>query len=132
MKAASFQVCVGTFVPIHQQLISQIRDRVAGGLLVAGDELPSVRELSSELVINPMTVSKAYSQLVAQGILERRRGARMAVSGRCMPLPELSRAASLEPSLVSAAERARDLQIGVFEATRLFNAVLQTVFRKMA
>jgi DNA-binding transcriptional MocR family regulator len=50
-------------VPVYRQLMDQIRFHIASGLLKPGDELPSTRALSTELGVNPMTVSKAYSFL---------------------------------------------------------------------
>ena len=61
-------------VPIYRQIMDQVRRLVSAGQLAAGDQLESVRELSSRLKVNPMTVSKAYSFLEREGLLERRRG----------------------------------------------------------
>lgn len=51
-----------------------MRRLLATGALTPGDAVPSVRELATELRINPATVSKAYQTLVAAGLLEVRRG----------------------------------------------------------
>ncbi len=67
-------------VPIYQQLIDQVRRLVASGLLGPGTELPSVREMAQEHTVHPMTISKAYSLLEAEGTLERRRGKPMTVA----------------------------------------------------
>ena len=75
-----FSVTTGSGEPIYRQLVEQVRRLVAGGQLAAGNELPSVRETAQALAINPMTVSKAYSQLEATGVLERRRGVGMVVA----------------------------------------------------
>ena len=61
-------------VPVYRQLMDQVKLHIASGVLEPGDELPSTRLLSSELGINPMTVSKAYSYLERDGIVERRPG----------------------------------------------------------
>ena len=61
-------------VPIYRQVMDQIRDEIMAGHLKEGDRLMSVRELSSQLKVNPMTVSKAYSAMETEGLLERRRG----------------------------------------------------------
>ena len=61
-------------VPVYRQLMDQIKFHVASGLVAPGDELPSTRALSSELGLNPMTVSKAYSYLEKEGVVERRPG----------------------------------------------------------
>jgi len=66
--------------PIYRHLVDQVRLRMAAGQLVARQEIPSVRELAQELAVNPMTVSKAYSLLEFEGVLERRRGLSMVVA----------------------------------------------------
>ena len=67
-------------VPIYRQIIDQTRLLVAGGRLAPGARLPSVRAIATELGINSMTVSKAYSLLEQAGIVERRRGIGMVVT----------------------------------------------------
>jgi GntR family transcriptional regulator len=77
-----FSIVPSSNEPIYRQLVGQVRRLVAGGQLAPGDVLPSVREISQELVLNPMTVSKAWSILEAEGVLKRRRGAGMYVAER--------------------------------------------------
>jgi len=67
-------------VPIYRQIVDQIRRQCATGALAEGDLLPSVRSIATSLGINPMTVSKAYSQLEAEGLVVRKRGVGMAVT----------------------------------------------------
>jgi GntR family transcriptional regulator len=67
-------------VPIYRQLLDQIRRMVASGQLPPGTSLPSIRELALQHAINPMTVSKAYSLLEAEGLLERNRGKPMTIA----------------------------------------------------
>jgi len=61
-------------VPIYRQIIDQVNEQIITGILNEGERLIPVRELSAQLAINPMTVSKAYSSMEAEGLLERRRG----------------------------------------------------------
>jgi len=61
-------------VPVYRQLMDQVKFHVASGLLQPGDELPSTRALSSQLGVNPMTISKAYSYLEKEQVIERRPG----------------------------------------------------------
>ncbi|MCY4128466.1 MAG: GntR family transcriptional regulator [Gammaproteobacteria bacterium] len=67
-------------VPIYQQIVNQCRKLVAGGQLKPGDKLPSVRMIATDLGINPMTVSKAYSLLDQTGVVVRQRGLGMVVA----------------------------------------------------
>lgn len=69
-------------IPIYRQLVEQIRRLVVGGQLRAGDQLPSVRELALEHAVNPMTISKAYSQLEMEGLLIRQRGKPMQIAAQ--------------------------------------------------
>jgi len=78
-------------IPIYRQLLEQVRRMVASGQLAPGAELPSVRELAIQHAVNPMTVSKAYSLLEAEGLLERNRGRPMTVANRPKNAAQLSR-----------------------------------------
>ncbi len=64
-----FYLLPGSGIPIYKQIIKQIKHAAAGGLLSQGEQLPSVRELSESLTINPNTVSKAYQELEREGII---------------------------------------------------------------
>ena len=77
-------------VPIYRQLMDQIRESVARGRLKAGSRLPSVRVLSRELVVNPNTIARVYSELERDGILNTRPGLGVFVAEA---QPELSVAA---------------------------------------
>ncbi|HEY2410767.1 MAG TPA: GntR family transcriptional regulator [Pirellulaceae bacterium] len=61
-------------VPIFRQLVAQIREAIARGRMKTDERLPSVRELSRELVINPNTVARVYTELEREGILNTRPG----------------------------------------------------------
>jgi GntR family transcriptional regulator len=60
--------------PIFEQVIQQIKFAIAAGALRETELLPSVRDLSKQLVINPNTVARAYRQLQDDGVAETRRG----------------------------------------------------------
>ena len=61
-------------LPIYQQLVQQIREAIARGELKPEEGLPSVRQLSRELVVNPNTVARAYTELERAGLLVSRPG----------------------------------------------------------
>ena len=61
-------------LPVYRQMISQLKERIASGQLAPDTQLPSVRDLSAELHINPLTVAKAYQFLERDGFVETRRG----------------------------------------------------------
>jgi len=62
-------------VPIYLQLMEQVRHGVETGALKPGDQLPGLRPLAEQLVINPNTVAKAYRELEHEGVIELRHGA---------------------------------------------------------
>jgi GntR family transcriptional regulator len=78
--ALSIHVSPNSGVPIYRQLMDQLRAQVAGGRIAAGEFLPSVRQVAEELQVNPMTVSKAYSLLERDGVVELVRGQGMRVN----------------------------------------------------
>jgi len=65
----------GSGVPIYHQLASQIRYRVASRQLAPGAELPAIRTLAEQLLINPNTVARAYLELERAGVVVKRQGA---------------------------------------------------------
>jgi GntR family transcriptional regulator len=67
-------------VPIYLQLMEQVKHAVETGALRPGEQLPGIRPLAEELVINPNTVAKAYRELEHDGIIELRQGAGAFVS----------------------------------------------------
>jgi DNA-binding transcriptional regulator YhcF (GntR family) len=99
-------------VPIYRQLSEQIRRMAASGQLPAGTELPSIRDLALQHAINPMTVSKVYSLLEAEGVLERNRGKPMTVAKpqRARP-PAAKRVEELKPQLEHVVLGARQLEL---------------------
>ncbi len=60
--------------PIYGQIADRVKFAVAAGALRAGELVPSVRELSRQLVVNPNTVARAYRDLQSEGLLESVRG----------------------------------------------------------
>lgn len=98
--------------PIYRQIAEQLRRLVAAGQLRPGDGLPSVREVAAAHAINPMTVSRAYSQLEAEGVLERLRGKGMAVGARSGRGDGVAaRMQRVEPVLREAARHCRELEL---------------------
>jgi GntR family transcriptional regulator len=61
-------------VPVYRQLIDQVTGGMATGTLVAGDQLPTVRQVAVDLSINPNTVMRAYRELEIRGVLETQQG----------------------------------------------------------
>lgn len=105
--------------PIYRQLQEQVRRMVASGQLKPGTPLPSVRDLALAHAINPMTISRAYGLLEAEGLLERHRGKPMTValqprSNSATP----RRLEQLEPHLDHVVLAARQLQLSEGEVVK--------------
>jgi len=73
-------------VPIYQQIINQVKYMVASGRMVPGDELPAIRVLAEQLVVNPNTVARAYRELETLGIVTSRHGSGTYISETGSPL----------------------------------------------
>jgi len=74
--------------PIYRQIVQQVREGVARGRLKCGEQLPSVRELSRLLVVNPNTIARAYLELEREGVLNNQPGRGVFVAE---PRPELTK-----------------------------------------
>lgn len=74
------QVDTHNGLAVYDQIVRQVKFAVAGGAIVVGELVPSVRELARELAINPNTVARAYRQLQDDGVLEPLRGTGLAVA----------------------------------------------------
>ena len=85
-----FEINTASRLPIYRQLTNQIREATARGDLKPDERLPSVRELSKELVVNPNTIARAYTELERDGLLNSRPGLGVFVAH---PKAELTQAA---------------------------------------
>src|SRR3954447_26295623 len=89
---------------------------VASGQLAPGVELPSVRELALRHAVNPMTISKAYSLLEAEGVLERNRGRPMTVAAQARAASQLSkRLQQIQPLVEHTVLAAKQLELSETE-----------------
>jgi GntR family transcriptional regulator len=110
-------------VPIYLQLMEQVKHAIETGALRPGDQLPGMRPLAEELVINPNTVAKAYRELEREGVIELRHGAGAFVSANAAPRKgEKVRAA--QAVVAAAIERLRARGVTDEEIRRLVEAEL--------
>jgi len=86
-----FQCDTTSRTPIYRQLIDQVRQGVARGKMQPGTRLPSVRQLSRELVVNPNTIARAYTELEREGVLNTRQGLGVFVAKPSRELNESAR-----------------------------------------
>jgi GntR family transcriptional regulator len=111
-------------VPIYLQLMEQVKHAIETGALKAGDQLPGIRPLAEELVINANTVAKAYRELEHEGVIELKHGAGAFVSAKAHGQKLADRVRSAQPLVASAVERLRAKGLSDEEIRRLFEAEL--------
>jgi len=75
-----FSINLASNVPVYEQIVDGLRYAIASGTFAAGDQLPSVRQLAVELLVNPNTVAKAYRELEREGLTRTRPGLGVFVS----------------------------------------------------
>jgi len=114
----------GSGVPVYRQLMDQVKFHIASGLLLPGDELPSTRTLSSQLGVNPMTISKAYSFLEMEGVVERRPGRPLVVRAFGDEEMRNRKIQRLQDSLADSVRISRQLAIPAEEALEEFQRLL--------
>lgn len=110
-------------VPIYEQIVRQIKFAVADGVLVAGQMVPSVRQLSSDLTINPNTIARAYTQLQDEKVLESLRGRGLAVRGDALARCRKARQRLLADRLRSVLAEAHQAGLSEAEVRELFEEV---------
>jgi GntR family transcriptional regulator len=120
-----FEISPNSGVPIYRQIVEQVLALLAGGGLKEGDLLPSVRQVARDAAVNPMTVSKAYSRLEAEGIVRRVRGQGMQVlapsHNGTLEQRKLQFRALVEPAL----HRARQLGLNRSQIREVISSLLQ-------
>jgi GntR family transcriptional regulator len=115
-------------VPIYLQIVNQVKYLVASGRLAPGEELPPIRVLATQLVVNPNTVARAYRELELAGLVEKRRTAGTYVSAAGSPLARRERLKILAERIDALLAEARQMNIdtdAVVDLVRQRDEVLQ-------
>lgn len=106
-------------VPIYVQVVNQIKFLIASGRLSAGEELPPIRVLAAQLLINPNTVARAYRELETAGIVEKRRTSGTYVSEQGSPLAKRERIKILSERIDALLAEASHMGISLDEVLKL-------------
>lgn len=114
-------------VPIYRQIVSQVKHLVAAGRLAPGEELPPIRVLAGELLINPNTVARAYLELEKAGVVVKRHGSGTYVSEEGSPLARRERLKILTSRADALLTEARHLGIALEEVIKLLNQRHETL-----
>ena len=106
-------------VPIYRQIVNQVKYLVAAERLKPGDEIPPIRRLAEELLINPNTVARAYRELESAGVVLSRRGSGTRVSGNGSPLSRAEKMKILGERAGGLVAEARQLRVDVDDVVKL-------------
>lgn len=106
-------------MPIYRQISNQIKYLIASGQLTTGQELPGVRTLAEQLTVTPNTIVKAYGELEAEGLLEKRRGSGTYVSDTNSPLTRKEQRRILTQRIDAALTEASQLNFPLEEVVAL-------------
>lgn len=109
-------------VPIYLQLIGQVKHAIETGALKPGEQLPGIRKVAEDLVINPNTVAKAYRELEHAGVIELQQGLGAFVAENASKRSDQIRRA--QPALRGAIDRMVNLGLSEEQMRRLFESEL--------
>jgi len=118
-------------VPIFRQIVQQVYRGVASGRLKVGEQLPSVRVLAEELVINPNTVARAYQDLIREGVLESQSGRGVFITERRQVFSEKERVRRLEHAAEQLCHEAILLDSGIGEIRAVVDAKWKELAREI-
>lgn len=117
-----FRINQSAGIPLYIQLMEQVKHAVELGALREGDQLPTIRKVAEDLVINPNTVVRAYRELEHEGVLELKHGSGAYIreqAGKRAPL-----IAKAQAIVQSAIDRLAGLGLTEEELRRVFESEL--------
>jgi GntR family transcriptional regulator len=106
-------------VPIYLQIVNQVKYQVASGRLFPGIEMPPIRVLAEQLLVNPNTVARAYRELELAGVVTKRRTAGTYVSDAGSPLARRERMRILTERVDALLAEARQMNFSIEEIVEL-------------
>ncbi len=119
-----------SFIPIYEQVKGQIKRQVGLGILKPNQILPSIRDLASDLLINPNTVARAYRELEREGFINTRKGKGCYVSDLSKIMIEEERTALLNQIFDEAIEEGMKFNIPHERIMRIFEERLSSINKK--
>jgi len=114
-------------VPIYLQIVSQVKYLVAAGRLSEGDEIPPIRALAAQLLVNPNTVARAYLELERAGVVSKRHGSGTYVSAGGSPLARRERLKILAERADALLVEAQHMNIDLDEVIKLLRERHETL-----
>ncbi len=116
-------------VPIYLQLMEQVKHAIETGALRPGEQLPGIRPLAEELVVNPNTVAKAYRELEHAGVIELRQGAGAFVAEHASSKKDADKLRAAQAVVATAVQALRRRGVTDDEVRRLVEAELAGIHR---
>lgn len=123
------KIDISSYVPIFEQVKAQLKLRIAAHILKPDDPLPSIRELATELLINPNTVARAYREMEKEGFIYARKGRGCFVSNDAFLRMSKQRAGILNKIFDVAIEEARTYKLSPNEIEKLFKQRLNSIYK---
>ena len=123
-----FRLNPASGVPLYLQLMEQVKHAVETGALREGDQLPTIRKMAEDLVMNPNTVVRAYRELEHEGVLELRHGSGAFIKEMTAGRAGLVRKAQTE--MRTAVNRLMALGLNENEMRRAFESEMSKVLEK--
>jgi GntR family transcriptional regulator len=114
------KVDTSSFIPIYEQIKAQMKKEIFCGNLKPKDALPSIRDLASELLVNPNTVARAYRELEMEGFIYTRKGKGCYVSDDSSQLMAEEKRSILKQSIDQAIQEAKSLGLAPEEIKDFF------------
>jgi GntR family transcriptional regulator len=124
-------ISTGDGVPIYLQIANQVKYLIAAGRLAAGDEIPPIRVLAQQLLINPSTVARAYLELEREGVVQKRHGSGTYISGTGSPLARKERFKIITERIDALLAEARHLEVEPQDLLSLIKERSQSIQPKL-
>ena len=112
--------------PIYEQITSQLKDIILTGVLVEGQQLPSIRSLAADLRISAITTKRAYADLEAQGFIETVQGKGSFVAGGNLELLREEKLRRVETLLCQAIDEAKGADIASHELAEMLTLLIES------
>src|SRR5580765_3420997 len=112
-------IATGDGVPIYLQIANQVKHLVASQRLGPGDEIPPIRVLAQQLLVNPNTVARAYLELERDGVVVKRHGSGTYISDKGSPLARKERLRILTDRVDALLAEARHLEVAPEDLMKL-------------
>jgi len=120
-------ISTGDGVPIYLQIANQVKYLIASGRLEAGNEIPPIRILARQLLVNPNTVARAYLELEREGVVQKRHGSGTYISENGSPLARKERLKIISERVDALLAEARHLEVEPQELLQLIKERRQSI-----